>query len=137
MRKFYIFMLTIFICMSCSDRDNHSDEPTFVPDESQIEISEAFLTPTFDAEGGEITVEFVTQSDWSVSVVNSRAENWCSISPLSGGAGKATFIIRTSAMIHMMSEMQLSFYKQELIVKLLLLHKSLKKLYLLVLIKLR
>ncbi len=97
MRKFYIFMLTIFICMSCSDRDNHSDEPTFVPDESQIEISEAFLTPTFDAEGGEITVEFVTQSDWSVSVVNSRAENWCSISPLSGGAGKATFIIRTSA----------------------------------------
>lgn len=97
MRKFYIFMLTIFICMSCSDRDNHSDEPTFVPDESQIEISEAFLTPTFDAEGGEITVEFVTQSDWSVSVVNSRAENWCSISPLSGGAGKATFIIRTIA----------------------------------------
>ena len=97
MRIFSFFMLLFFFCISCSDGDNYSDNPISSPDESQIEISADLLTPTFNAEGGETTIEFVTQSDWNASVVNSRAENWCSISPLSGAAGKATLVIRTTA----------------------------------------
>mgnify|MGYP000075764875 CR=1 FL=1 len=96
MRKFYFIMLAFFIFIGCSEGDNYYDEPTSVPDNSQIEIPTASLTPCFDAKGGEVFIEFVAKSDWTASVSNARAENWCSVSPLTGNAGKATLVIRTT-----------------------------------------
>ena len=97
MKKLLFLLLSVFLCISCSDDNTTTDEPTPNPGEPQIEIPATSLTPNFKSEGGESTIEFTAKSDWSVSVVNTRAESWCSVSPLSGKAGKASLTIRTAA----------------------------------------
>lgn len=97
MKKLLFSLFCVFLCISCSDDNAAIDEPTPNPGESQIEIPTTSLTPNFKSEGGESTIEFVAKSDWSVSVVNTRAENWCSVTPLNGKAGKANLTIRTTA----------------------------------------
>lgn len=97
MKKLLFLLLSVFLCISCSDDNTTTDEPTPNPGEPQIEIPATSLTPNFKSEGGESIIEFTAKSDWSVSVVNTRAESWCSVSPLSGKAGKASLTIRTAA----------------------------------------
>lgn len=97
MKKLLFLLLSVFLCISCSDDNTTTDEPTPNPGEPQIEIPATSLAPNFKSEGGESIIEFTAKSDWSVSVVNTRAESWCSVSPLSGKAGKASLTIRTAA----------------------------------------
>lgn len=97
MKKLLFLLLSVFLCISCSDDNTTTDEPTPNPGEPQIEIPATSLAPNFKSEGGKSIIEFTAKSDWSVSVVNTRAESWCSVSPLSGKAGKASLTIRTTA----------------------------------------
>lgn len=97
MKKLLFLLLNVFLCVSCSDDNTATDEPTHNPGEPQIEIPSTSLAVNFKSEGGESAIEFTAKRDWSISVVNTRAEGWCSVSPLSGKAGKASLTIRTVA----------------------------------------
>ena len=46
-----------------------------------------------DTKGGTGTVTFSSNLPWTASVVNARADTWCTVSPTSGGAGTATLTI--------------------------------------------
>lgn len=75
MKKLLFLLLSVFLCISCSDDNTTTDEPTPNPGEPQIEIPATSLTPNFKSEGGESIIEFTAKSDWSVSVVNTRTES--------------------------------------------------------------
>lgn len=76
--------------------DNYSNTSTLIPDDSQIEISPSSLTHCFDSEGGETNIEFTAKSNWNASIINTRSDNWCSVYPLKGCAGKAILTIHTT-----------------------------------------
>ena len=51
--------------------------------------------PVFSTDGGTEEMSFVATSDWSISVLATRSDSWCTVSPTSGKAGKATVSIIT------------------------------------------
>ncbi len=74
-------------------------ENPFDPDpnpqpKSEIKFSGSTApAPVFTSEGGSSTVSFTATDAWTASVANTRSENWCSVSPVSGAAGNATITI--------------------------------------------
>ena len=67
-----------------------SKEPLVIP-------SSENLSPSFDANGGTATVSFTANADWVASVTNTRAESWCTVSPVSGSKGNHSLQIKASA----------------------------------------
>ncbi len=99
MKRFahYLMAALAIIISSCGDS---SKEVTVTPSEGKdfITFDEGTdITPTFDAEGGSVTISFVASSGWTASLANGRADSWCSVSPKSGEAGSGSFTIRVSA----------------------------------------
>ncbi len=88
--KLIIGVLFALLCMACSDKD---DPEQVVKD--QIEVPISLKSPVFTSEGGDDTFEFTTNTDWSISVTNTRANNWCTVSPLNGKAGTVKLSIVT------------------------------------------
>ena len=89
-----VAVLLLVVC-SCKD-DNAPSEP----EESQpaIEIpSSVNLTPVVPQQGGTVKVSFTTTSDWTASLVNTRAESWITVSPTSGPKGEHEITITTVA----------------------------------------
>ena len=92
---FPLFTLLLFVVCSCKDDNN---EPT--PPESSPEItipSSENLNPVLSQKGGTVSISFTTTSDWTASLVNTRAENWITVTPNSGSKGKNEITITTTA----------------------------------------
>ena len=90
-----LFILLLFVVCSCKDDNN---EPT--PPESSPEItipSSENLNPVLSQEGGTVSISFTTTSDWTASLVNTRAESWITVTPNSGSKGKNEITITTTA----------------------------------------
>ena len=88
--SFFINLLT-----ACSGGGEELDEPA--PPPSQPTITLQTSASDFPAEGGSNTVSFTASVAWTASVVDSRTDSWCSVSPASGPAGNADIIITTMA----------------------------------------
>lgn len=79
-----------FLCYACSN-DKVGDE---TPEKPTIKIDPNENTsPVFTSDGGNSTFHFTATSDWSASVMNTRADTWISVQPVSGGAGEITINI--------------------------------------------
>lgn len=86
-------LLTALLWTNCSDEKSDELMPN---DGAQIEISDTSKSPNFSTEGGQTSIEFTAKNNWTASVSNTRADNWCTIHPLSGKAGKVTLTVTTT-----------------------------------------
>ncbi|MBQ6574396.1 MAG: hypothetical protein IIX41_08840 [Bacteroidales bacterium] len=95
MKKHFCLLLAavISIVLGCSKSDPENPEPE-VPKQETITIAGgADAVPVLGTSGGSASVTFTASAAWSASVINTRASDWCSVSPTSGGAGAATITI--------------------------------------------
>lgn len=80
-------LLLIAVCAglgSCGD--DELDTKPLEPVIDEITISDTSFD--FEANGGEETLSFSTNRDWTVSLANTaNGENWCTVTPLNGKAG--------------------------------------------------
>lgn len=83
-------LFALLFCYSCSSGDDDGPAPEVTP---EIVIPTEQKAPVMDAKGGTGTVTFSSNLPWSASVVSTRADSWCTVSPTSGGAGTATLTI--------------------------------------------
>ena len=100
MKKF-LFLLTGLMCMlvSCGGGEDSPNEPTPTPNPTPNEPTASITMNTnipsgglaFDVNGGEKSVSFTTNKDWTVTVAaTTGGTTWCTASPASGSQGDAT-----------------------------------------------
>ncbi|MBO5381599.1 MAG: leucine-rich repeat protein, partial [Bacteroides sp.] len=100
MKKF-LFLLTGLMCMlvSCGGGEDSANEPTPTPNPTPNEPTASITMNTnipsgglaFDVKGGEKSVDFTTNKDWTVTVAaTTGGATWCTASPASGSQGDAT-----------------------------------------------
>lgn len=84
-------LLLIAVCAglgSCGD--DELDTKPLEPVIDEITISDTSFD--FEANGGEETLSFSTNRDWTVSLANTaNGENWCTVTPLNGKQEITTF----------------------------------------------
>lgn len=90
--------LLIAICAgfsSCGD-DELEKEPLTPVGRDEITISSASFD--FEANGGEKTLSFSTNRDWTATLANTaNGEKWCTVTPLNGKAGDNNMQIKVAA----------------------------------------
>lgn len=96
MKKILLAFLVGFLVMACSESSN-SVEPTPAPENDKISFASGTnLSPTFDVEGGTVSISFTASKSWTASLVNNRADGWCKVEPTSGSAGTHSINIKVS-----------------------------------------
>lgn len=99
--KRFLFLLTGLMCMlvSCGGGEDSPNEPTPTPNPTPNEPTASITMNTnipsgglaFDVKGGEKSVDFTTDKDWTVTVAaTTGGATWCTASPTSGKQGDAT-----------------------------------------------
>lgn len=89
--------LLIAVCAGFSScGDDELDKKPLEPVIDEITISDASFD--FEANGGEKTLSFSTNRDWTASLANTaNGENWCTVTPLNGKAGDNNIQIKVAA----------------------------------------
>ena len=89
--------LLIAVCAGFSScGDDELDKKPLEPVIDEITISDASFD--FEANGGEKTLSFSTNRDWTASLANTaNGKNWCTVTPLNGKAGDNNIQIRVAA----------------------------------------
>ena len=108
--KKILFLLTglMFVLASCSDGgsdspDNPTPQPNPTPEETASITIDSSITSNgvdFDAKGGEKTVSFSANKDWTLSVATpTNGTVWCTPSATNGVKGDATvkFIVKENS----------------------------------------
>lgn len=90
-------LLLIAVCAGFSScGDDELDTKPLEPVIDEITINNASFD--FEANGGEETLSFSTNRDWTVSLANiANGEKWCTVTPLKGKAGDNNIQIRVVA----------------------------------------
>ena len=93
MKKLNLFVflfMSVMLLLGCN-----KEEAVVKPDDPVIEIS----TPEvlFMTDGGNSTLSFSATESWTVEMLSSSANSWCSIHPTSGPAGNATITVTTAS----------------------------------------
>ena len=98
MRNLFVFLLALMAFSACSggDSDTEGGTPNNNPSNPPaptitLDVSSA----NFTTSGGASSITFTASEAWTAEVINSRADNWCSINPTSGAAGNATITVTT------------------------------------------
>lgn len=81
MKRIALFFALAVAAIACTPEETVTPEIKVVPAESEL------LLPT---EGGELTIKFNTNVDWTASVKEADAKEWCSLSPATGKSGDNT-----------------------------------------------
>lgn len=63
----------------------------------QPEITLSTTAANFTTDGGSDVITFTSSEAWTAEVINSRADEWCTIDPKSGVAGSAKITVTTTA----------------------------------------
>ena len=79
--------------VGCTDEGTNDGGST----QSQATITLTTTALNFATEGGSQNVSFTTSGEWTAQVINDRANDWCSIAPVSGAAGIGQLIVKASA----------------------------------------
>ncbi|MBE6186454.1 MAG: redoxin domain-containing protein [Rikenellaceae bacterium] len=97
MKRFLLYLLAVATIVACSKSDdvgggnnNNNETP------KQPEITLSTTAADFSTDGGTNVITFTSSEAWTAQVVNSRADDWCSIEPTSGPAGSAKITVTTT-----------------------------------------
>ena len=98
MKKFFytLFAILAFVACSESDVDNGGNSGGGQTPPKQPEITLSTAAADFSTDGGSNVITFTSSEAWTAQVVNSRADEWCSIEPTSGPAGSAKITVTTT-----------------------------------------
>jgi|GEM_PF-3502883 len=94
-KQFLGLLLLIFgvICCSKTEPDN-PDKPVTPAEPDKLELSASVdRNPVVSVEGGTVEISFTASTSWSASIINDRADAWCSVSPASGSAGSGKVVV--------------------------------------------
>ena len=89
-------LLTLLLCVVACSKSNESEEPTPTPTPTPsaptITIDNSLVTNglSFADGASEKSITFTTDADWTLSVAETRAVDWCTPSATSGVKGTAT-----------------------------------------------
>ena len=99
MKRFFytLFAILAFVACSESDVDNGGNNGGGQTPPKQPEITLSTAAADFSTDGGSNVITFTSSEAWTAQVVNSRADEWCSIEPTSGPAGSAKITVTTTA----------------------------------------
>ncbi len=94
MKKIAFLFLLLLMAVSCSksEPEENGGNGQNKPEEKveSIEIpSTVDTTPTITESADTVNVAFTASATWTASIINTRADSWCSVYPTSGAAGKA------------------------------------------------
>ena len=81
-------LLSMILFIGCDKSEDNLRE------ESSIEITTPEVLITTD--GGNNTISFTTNEDWTAHIINSSDNDWCKIHPTSGSAGNVAITITTT-----------------------------------------
>lgn len=91
-----LFVMLLMVVSACGGSDDEITPPE--PETPAITIPDSEnLRPVLNQEGGTVSISFTTTADWTASLVNTRAENWITVTPNSGSKGKNEITITTTA----------------------------------------
>lgn len=90
----FAVLLSTILFISCDKLENIFEEEG---DSNNPQIEMNTQEVLFNTDGGNNTFSFTTNESWTAQVINSRADNWCSIEPTSGAAGNAKITVTTTA----------------------------------------
>lgn len=101
MKKLLSFLpiIMMVVVTACTKGGEEPEDPTPAPKPtpSVPTITLDSSISNFTTDGGSNTITFTSSDPWTANVVNTRADNWCTISPTSGGAGSAKITVTTTA----------------------------------------
>ncbi len=93
-------LLSLFIALAvfvtaCTkpEPDNPQPNPETPKQESVTLSPSTNAAPVIATEGGSTSVSFTASTSWSASIINTKADSWCSVVPTSGVAGAASITI--------------------------------------------
>lgn len=87
-----VFTIIVSSCGDSSTEVTPPDEKDYIVFDEGVD-----LAPTFDCDGGLVTISFSAGNNWTASLANVRADSWCTVSPNAGTAGKGSITIHVSA----------------------------------------
>lgn len=97
MKRALLICATLIVAYSCIKPDNN-ENPSPTPSADSITIpSSENTSPIFATEGGTASVAFTASGVWTASVINTRADGWCTVSPTSGAPGSGSITVKASA----------------------------------------
>lgn len=90
-------LLSIAVCVGVSScGDDELEKKPLEPVKDEITISSASFD--FEANGGEKTLSFSANRDWTATLANTaNGENWCTVTPSNGKAGDNNIQIKVAA----------------------------------------
>ena len=99
MKNLLTYLLAILAFVACSDSGTESGGNGGGGQEipKQPEITLSTTAADFSTDGGSNVITFTSSEAWTAEVVNTRADDWCSIEPTSGPAGSAKITVTTTA----------------------------------------
>ena len=89
MKKFLLSLLALVAIAACSNGESEEQGGTQNKHELVLDTSSA----DFTSDGGSCTISFTTNGAWSAQIINSHADEWCSVSSTSGDAGNSSITI--------------------------------------------
>ena len=87
-----VFTIIVSSCGDSSTEVTPPDEKDYIVFDEGVD-----LAPTFDCDGGLVTISFSAGNNWTALLANARADSWCTVSPNAGTAGKGSITIHVSA----------------------------------------
>ena len=89
MKKILLSLLALVAIAACSNGESEEQGGTQNKQELVLDTSSA----DFTSDGGSCTISFTTNGAWTAQIINSHADEWCSVSPMSGDAGNSSITI--------------------------------------------
>ncbi len=92
-RLLSLFFAVALLVTACSKPEPDNPTPD-TPKQETVTLSPGTNTaPVIATAGGSTNVSFTASASWSASIINTKADSWCSVAPTSGVAGAATITI--------------------------------------------
>ena len=93
--RFLGLFLLIFVVICCSKTEpDNPDKPVTPAEPDKLELSASVdRNSVVTVDGGTVEISFTASTSWSASLINDRADAWCSVSPASGSAGSGKVVV--------------------------------------------
>ena len=93
MKRFLYCLMVALAFVGCTDEGTDDDGST----QSQATITLTTTAINFATEGGSQNISFISSGEWTAQVINDRANDWCTIAPVSGAAGIGQITVKVSS----------------------------------------
>ena len=90
MKRWLVWVTLLSVLIGC-DKDGKGK------DEQEAELTVQNSSVIFDESGGSQIVNFTSSDVWTAQIINSRADEWCTVEPKQGNAGQCQITVISSA----------------------------------------